>query len=67
METLICIECKEEIHDMMTNYGTPEYPCCIHCFDLAQQDSYQEFISKGIPQNNAHRGMINYLKGEYDT
>lgn len=33
---LICVECLDEIDFMAHNYGTPEFPVCIHCYTLAQ-------------------------------
>lgn len=45
MKNLICVECGEEMNDMATNYGTPEYPCCNLCYSyssLKGADCYGE-------------------------
>ncbi len=44
-----CTECHKEMDIRMHNYGTPEYPCCIHCYNLAngsfEDDDYtQDFV-----------------------
>ena len=33
-----CVECKKEMDDMEHNYGTPDMPCCIHCFAEADEN-----------------------------
>lgn len=37
MKNLICVECGEVMNDMATNYGTPELPCCLWCYEEKQQ------------------------------
>lgn len=36
-DAMLCTECSDIIDPLQTNYGTPEYPCCIHCFNDAQE------------------------------
>jgi len=67
MKELICIECKGVIPNDCTNYGTPEYPCCIHCYNLAQEEykaEFEEWVITGKARTKAMKIWEKYLKGE---
>jgi len=55
-----CIECGMEMSFEMTNYGTPEYPCCIHCYNDAQ--SFKQWVITGEAKTPAIKAWVNYLK-----
>ena len=65
MEQLICIECDCVIEDDCTNYGTPEYPVCIHCNSLAMDQAggeIKDFVLSGKATRPIHRAWKRYLE-----
>ena len=39
-QRLKCCECGKRMNELETNYGTPELPCCLICYDQAQHEVY---------------------------
>lgn len=64
MEKLICMECKQEIPDDSHNYGTPEYPCCIHCYDLARREQMKDYVISGEAKTRLAKVWERYLKSK---
>ena len=67
MDNLICVECGEELPFDAHNYGTPEYPCCIHCYNLslqAHKEEFNEWVITGQARTKGQKVWEKYLKGE---
>ena len=59
MEKLECVECGREIEDCETNYGTPDYACCIQCWSEIMECRYDlecKFVTKIEEKANVNKG-----------
>lgn len=53
-----CVECGDEMDILMHNYGTPEMPCCIHCYTLAQEEFNNNHIKSETMSKTVNKSVI---------